>query len=383
MPPADDDRAALIEAAYEAPLDAEGWAPFLRRLGAVLGAPAIGISERAEDGSWIEQTWLGLDEAYERDYLQHFHRLDAWAQGALRLQPGVAVRGVHLVADDRFQRSEFFQDFCRPHHLTDFLGALLERSPETGLVAVGLIRRPDERRFADDDLRLLQGLVPHLRRALRLQRAVRASGPARGAGVDDLRLPALTVDARMRVLHANAAAHRLLAEGDGLLTRHAVLMATDPGDTARLAKAVLDAHRPSRAATSPACAVTVGRAPGRPRHTVVVLPHRRDRLLPDGAVLYVVQPDGALPSAALLRRAYGLTAAEARLAEAIASGLSIQEVADRFEVTRNTVRSQLRSVFAKTGTDRQVVLARLVASLGAIPADDVPYSGGATSIARR
>ena len=77
-----DDRMGLLEAAYEAPLDPEGWAPFLRRLGSTLGAPALGVTARAEDGSWIEQTWLGLDPAYERDYLQHFHRFDPWVKGA-------------------------------------------------------------------------------------------------------------------------------------------------------------------------------------------------------------------------------------------------------------------------------------------------------------
>lgn len=383
MPLADDDRLGLLEAAYEAPLDPEGWAPFLRRLGAALGSPAIGISERAEDGSWIEQTWLGLDEAYERDYLRHFHRLDAWAAGAHRVEAGTAVRGVQLVADDRFQRSEFFQDFCRPHHLTDFLGAILERSPETGLVALGLIRRPDERRFEEQDRQLLQALVPHLRRVLRLQRAVRASGRAHGAGVDESRLPTLTVDARMRVMHANAAAHRLLARGDGLRTQHAVLMADDPGDTARLQQAVRDAHRSSRASGSRSCAVPVRRGPGRPSHTVVVLPNRRDPLPPDGVVLHVVQPDAALPTAALLRQVYGLTPAEARLAEAIATGLSPREVAERFSISWSTARTQLQGVFAKTGTDREVSLVRLLMALGAIPVDEPPYSGGATSMARR
>ena len=61
---------------------------------------------------------------------------------------------------------------------------------------------------------------------------------------------------------------------------------------------------------------------------------------------------------------FGLTAAEAQVAIDIAAGRSVEDIAASRSVTRNTVRSQLKSIFDKTNTHRQLQLATLVAGLG-------------------
>ncbi len=55
-----------------------------------------------------------------------------------------------------------------------------------------------------------------------------------------------------------------------------------------------------------------------------------------------------------------LTPGEARLAKCLGEGLSLREAAAEFGVSVNTVRMQLRHVFAKTGTRRQLDLVRLI-----------------------
>jgi DNA-binding CsgD family transcriptional regulator len=59
-------------------------------------------------------------------------------------------------------------------------------------------------------------------------------------------------------------------------------------------------------------------------------------------------------------RLFRLTPAEARLAAGIATGASLNEVADSLGIGRETARTQLRSVFAKTGTTRQAELVRII-----------------------
>ena len=71
---------------------------------------------------------------------------------------------------------------------------------------------------------------------------------------------------------------------------------------------------------------------------------------------------------AWLMDAYGLTPAEARVALAASSGLTIPEVARQLNLSPNTIKTHLRKVFAKTGTNRQMELARLVASIGLLKA---------------
>ena len=69
---------------------------------------------------------------------------------------------------------------------------------------------------------------------------------------------------------------------------------------------------------------------------------------------------------AALERLFHLTPAEARLASLLANGVSVEDAAAQLGVTRNTVRTQLQAVFAKTRTNRQGDLIRLILSTTAI-----------------
>ena len=63
---------------------------------------------------------------------------------------------------------------------------------------------------------------------------------------------------------------------------------------------------------------------------------------------------------AKLARTFGLTPTEARIAIHLASGGSIAGYTELFGVSAGTARSQLKSIFAKTGVDRQAALVALV-----------------------
>jgi DNA-binding CsgD family transcriptional regulator len=80
-------------------------------------------------------------------------------------------------------------------------------------------------------------------------------------------------------------------------------------------------------------------------------------------VVTPVMPQGA-PDAEVLQGLFDLTPAEARVARGIGGGLTINAIAEGLELSRETVRSQLRAVFAKTGLGRQIDLAALLARVG-------------------
>ena len=63
---------------------------------------------------------------------------------------------------------------------------------------------------------------------------------------------------------------------------------------------------------------------------------------------------------AVLRQAFGLTEAEARLAARLARGDSVHDIASDHRVAIHTARGQLKSVLAKTHTHRQAELVALV-----------------------
>jgi DNA-binding CsgD family transcriptional regulator len=62
-------------------------------------------------------------------------------------------------------------------------------------------------------------------------------------------------------------------------------------------------------------------------------------------------------------QAFSLTPAEARLASLMASGMSLEDAAEKLTIARQTARTQLKAIFMKTGTHRQSQLVALLSRL--------------------
>ena len=69
------------------------------------------------------------------------------------------------------------------------------------------------------------------------------------------------------------------------------------------------------------------------------------------------------PPKSVLRRVFELTPAEARLAQKLACGDSLEQVAQSLDVKMTTARSQLAAIFAKTATCRQAQLVAILSRL--------------------
>ena len=71
-----------------------------------------------------------------------------------------------------------------------------------------------------------------------------------------------------------------------------------------------------------------------------------------------------------LMQMFDLTPAEARLAHGLLKGLSADEYGQQEGVSRATVRTQIRSILAETGTRRQSELMRLLSVFPSPPASE-------------
>ena len=82
------------------------------------------------------------------------------------------------------------------------------------------------------------------------------------------------------------------------------------------------------------------------------------------AIVFINDPAEPLQvNRQMLRETYGLTPAEVRATEVIVDGGTVQEVASVLGVSENTVRTQLKQIYAKTGVDSRARLVKLVCSL--------------------
>ena len=229
---------------------------------------------------------------------------------------------------------------------------------------LGVLRRSTAA-FDTREARLLEGLLPHLRRALlmtvRLLDAERqAAGMRIVAGASDRAV--MLLDGEGRLVCGNDAAHALIAEGDGIALRGGKL-ALGAGHGRRLATLVEQA-----ATRSGDCggAMGVERSDGL-RLALLVTPAAApdDAPRPAGGVLVTAVVVGARQVAPVerLRQLFGLTLAEAEVVDALFAGGSPESIASDRRVSLTTVRSQLSAIYAKTGAASATQLMRLVGPL--------------------
>ena len=85
------------------------------------------------------------------------------------------------------------------------------------------------------------------------------------------------------------------------------------------------------------------------------------------AVVLLSTRDVQATAGAAAHRRLGLTAAEARLTAKLLQGLSLADAASALTISTHTARTQLKSIFAKTGVRRQSELLRLLTEVSALP----------------
>ena len=86
-----------------------------------------------------------------------------------------------------------------------------------------------------------------------------------------------------------------------------------------------------------------------------------------GAIVFIRDPDRPISAIGTLRALFQFTPTEARIAQALSNGTSLADIALKHHATLQTVRKQLKTIFAKTGTNRQAqcvaVILRSVATM--------------------
>jgi len=172
--------------------------------------------------------------------------------------------------------------------------------------------------------------------------------------LEAMSLDAIIVDAEMNVLFANDLAQRTLREADVVTVTHGRLRPADPSRGRALYGLIARMVDGGTAATE---CIALLRPSGNPLYIlgraigggISARPNR---------VLLLIRDSGLKPELATddFGRLYKLTPAETRLLDAILHGRSLKDYSVAARVTYNTARTQLQSVFQKTGFGRQAEL---------------------------
>jgi DNA-binding CsgD family transcriptional regulator len=362
---------ALVDSFYAAALEPIRWPEAAARTANFFASESTTIQVRQGEFSNIalRASTANYDDAAHRAYADYFHKLDPFANGWRAIGASGIFTGHQLVDSEAFRKSEIYNDYCTRLGIFHNLGAGVDLGPSTTLL-LG-IHRPIERDdFGARDRHLLGLVLPHLSRAAQVHNLLASADLQRRLGyrvLKTLSISAIVVDRQCRVVFANDAAEELLQVGEGLRSKQGRLTTQDPRQAEQLQQAVChSAEVVDGQVTPPGGVLLLTRPNGRPL-SVLVAPFQLSSWsygsVDGSAIVFANDPSSRGPPAtAALAKLYRLTPAESRLLKALLQGAKTAECAKRLGLSINTVNTQLKQIFVKTGTHRQSDLIRQISS---------------------
>lgn len=220
---------ALIDDIYDAALDPAQRIDVIDKIASFAGGQSGGIlSKHSSSKSESLYCYIGANPESLQVYSESYPKLDLAAD-----LPCTGVEQVVSTADlvpyEEFRRGRFYREWARPHGWGDVASVVIDKSA-TSCTFLSVVR--DEARGpVDDEMRQRMALVvPHVRRALRIGKAVNLKQGEAACFSDILdRLSAgiIFVNAGGCIVHANAAGNAVLDAADILRAVSGRLVAGD------------------------------------------------------------------------------------------------------------------------------------------------------------
>jgi DNA-binding CsgD family transcriptional regulator len=279
-----------------------------------------------------------------------------------------------VISCEEFVQTRFFREWLAPQSLMDGLFSNLEKGVTTCAVFTAM-RHAGQGPVDDRMRRRFELITPHIRRSMLIGKAIdlhRVEAATLADTLDELASSTFIVDATGRIIHANLAAHRLIAEADLLRATNGRLSALEPRGR-NLLEVFAAAKRGDAAVGKRGIAVPLAARTGE-RYVAHVLPLTSGARRKAGAsyaataALFIRKAGLDLPSPPeAVTSQFRLTSAEVRVLFAIVQIGGVPEVAPVLGISAQTVKSHLHHIYEKTGTKRQADLVTLVASYSGRP----------------
>lgn len=355
----------LIAAAYGSLTGPDAHAAFMRMLATAFRSHLVAHQVDAPDHTHAAlahydtqgQPLMELAHAASRQPY-----VNPWLESPLTanlLRNGVA-HDAGCVSPQLLRATEFYADILQPFDIFHSMGFVLERGAQTSMISISRSHRAGH--YGQQDMVLAARLLPHLRTVHAIQSALVDQFIA-DLACDE---PTWALASDGRVCGMNSAARSGLAAPAPLTVRKRLLHPTNEEDRAVLQttmRGLLAGHQPH-------ARMPLRGADGLPAAVLHLAPCRREAfltwLLSDApymiAILKPMQPDlSQLPTE--LMRLYGLTAAEVRVAVKLLELGSATHIAQALSRSEETVRSQLKATYVKTGVHSQTQLLKLLLRL--------------------
>lgn len=376
---------ALIDRIYQGALHPEIWPVVLSEVADWMGAPRGSLFTpllALQDGGFTFDHNLST-ESIELWRIKFQHE-DLWVNKVT--EKGLSFQGNVILDSDLLPEAElfassFYKDFLALNDMARLMSGVIFdfASPDTPGTVCAMYRGRDDTPFSEADRARFHLVLPHLSRALGVMYRLRQADfkvAASLAALDQIKAGVLLLGENGETIFANRAAQRMLEEEDGLHLKrlvgnqHCQLLANDSQTQASIDAAIRSAtSRDIMEVDHFAHSIAVPRLSGRTPFALQFSALDEQNEFGAGsdtarAIVFIT--DAATPlsvSGDSLVRLLGLSPAEARLAVVLCEGISLQEAANRLNISPNTAKTQLKHIYQKTGVDSRASLVRLMIAL--------------------
>ena len=348
---------ALHDGAFDEPL----WSTFLNRLRGRVRADSAVILFRSCEGQAADITQLRsgrpAPDDVDRRYVEDLYRLDPVPYHQLKANRVYALN--EFLNPDNPDHTRFKSEFIDPSGMR--YGRILRVEEPGGAEAWCVISRQDQD-FQASDTALLAALAPHLRISLRNFMAIereKVRADISSDMVERLNFGWVTLDARGHVIDLDGHAQRLFRRSETLRrTRQGrLILALPPAD-----RALSELLRHARAGGS--IRPQLIHVCDEPWLDLLALPVTVDTTPQRGRPLLTLYIQGdqqrSNERCEQLMAFFDLSLNEAHLALALSRGRTIAEAASELGLTLESARTYTKRIYAKTSTNGQSALIRLI-----------------------
>ena len=358
---------ALISAIYRSAIEPMEWSVALETLAKLFGGHAAFTMTVGAGAHEMDLTCFNLPNEAFVEYGEYYYQYDLWSQALLSqgLNTVDRVYSVDQLVDKAvFKRSVWFNEFLRPLDIEHSMYTSLSADPASTTILA--IDRPlGSAHFSQADREYFTVLVGHISRAQAIAKqlqSLKAGIDAHETAINQLNIGIISINLNTNVLYANELALNWLDKHEGLTIKNGLLCSmTVSGQQhltsmLNLAKSGIG-HRWMLVRPVANSALMIKSLPLLMAEVTPGLPN--DLTL--GKVLLLLTEANAKPTNSYeqFTQSYRLTPQEGKVLQGLVAGYSLKEIAERHQVSYNTVRSQLANLLQKTDCHRQKDLLRL------------------------
>lgn len=359
----------LVASIYTAAVDSAHWQNVGEELADIVGGHQstiflfddLGSSERPLVVSYCDPSVI-----FQFEEILHE---DVWLKKATALPTSSVFRSEEFIDLREYRKTRFFQEVCVPADVAHMTGSVVVND-QNQFICFAIQRGERRGMFDSKEIARVALVRDHFQRALTIHRTIgklRSEVSSLRAVLDTSSVATFLVDADGVTIWWNQAAERLLRKNDGVLIRNQRLMLHFSDDRSALRRLISSTTKTTKQEGTSAGGMIAARRPsGTLPYKVTVSPLQSvGGVWGDNAAsaIFIVDPEqAAAMDEQALQTVFGLTPTEARITAKLTLGARLPDLADLLEISHNTARTHLKSIFRKCRVKSQAQLVARIAS---------------------